>query len=127
MKEYEGLLMLAKQELVLVRKIINDEEIRKELVLFHIQQVVEKSIKAILSAKGIIFPRTHDIEDLIELSQAENIQLPDYVEKFPELTPYAVEARYGFLGEETEDPNEFFRLAEKFVGFTERVLKEKPM
>lgn len=117
MKEHEVFLRLAKDELVLVGKIINDEEVRKELVLFHIQQAVEKAMKAILSAKGIIFPKTHDIEDLIELALEKNIQLPDYVEKFSYLTPYAVEFRYGFLDEEPKDPNEFFNLAEKFVEF----------
>jgi len=109
---------------VLVKKVINDDEIRKELVLFHIQQAVEKVIKAILSHKGIIFPKTHDIEDLIELSWAKGIQFPDYVERFPELTPYAVEFRYGFSDEEAEDANEFLRLAEKFIHFTESILKD---
>jgi len=94
MREHEQFLSLAKAELVLVKKVIDDDEIRKEFVLFHIQQVVEKAIKAILSHKGVIFPKTHDIENLIELSWAKGIQLPDYVERFPELTPYAVEFRY---------------------------------
>jgi len=124
MKEHEQLLILAKAELVLVKKVIDDDEIREELILFHIQQAVEKAIKAILSHKGVIFPKTHDIEDLIELSWAKGIQLPDYVERFPELTPYAVEFRYGFPDEEAEDANEFLRLAEKFIYFTENILKD---
>lgn len=86
MKEHEQLLELAKAELVLVKKVINDKEIRAELVLFHIQQVVKKAIKSILSYNGVIFPKTHDIEDLIELSLAKGIQFPDYIEKLPELT-----------------------------------------
>ncbi|MDI6785515.1 MAG: hypothetical protein QMD92_02285 [bacterium] len=49
MKEYEQFLELAESELLLVKKIIDDEEIREELILFHIQQVIEKTIKAILS------------------------------------------------------------------------------
>lgn len=125
MKEHEQLLELAKAELVLVKKVINDKEIRAELVLFHIQQVVEKAIKSILSYNGVIFPKTHDIEDLIELSLAKGIQLPDYIEKLPELTPYAVEFRYGFLDEEPEDPNELLELAEKFINFTAKTLKGK--
>ncbi|MEW6096958.1 MAG: HEPN domain-containing protein [bacterium] len=125
MKEYEQLLELAKADLVLAKKVINDKEIRTELILFHIQQVVEKAIKAILSYNDVIFPKTHDIEDLIELSCAKEIQLPDYVEKLPELTPYAVEFRYGFLDEEPEDAHELLELAEKFINFTVNILKGK--
>lgn len=119
MKEYEKFLELAKAELILVNKIMDDKEIRDELKLFHVQQVVEKAIKAILSYKSIVFPKTHDIENLIELSLAEGIHLPDYVERFPELTMFAVEFRYGFLDEAVEDIYEVIELTKKFVGFVE--------
>lgn len=125
MKEYEQFLKLAEAELVLVKKVINDKDVRTELILFHIQQIVEKALKANLSHKGVVFPKTHDIEDLIELCLANGIQLPDYVERLPELTPYAVEFRYGFLNEEAEDANELLKLAERFVDFTGSILGEK--
>lgn len=35
MKEYEQFLKLAKAELVLVKKVIADKEVRTELILFH--------------------------------------------------------------------------------------------
>ncbi len=123
MKEHEQLLSLAKAELVLIKKVINDEEVRTEFVLFHMQQIVEKALKAILSHKGIIFHKTHDIENLTELCLANKIQLPDYVERFSDLTPYAVEFRYGFLDEEPEDANELLKLAEEFLDFTGIALK----
>ncbi|MBI4707633.1 MAG: HEPN domain-containing protein [Candidatus Omnitrophica bacterium] len=55
---------------------------------------------------------------------SNEIQLPDYVERLPELTPYAVEFRYGFLDEEPEDANELLKLAEKFVDVTESTFKK---
>jgi HEPN domain-containing protein len=125
MKEHEQFLEIAKAELVLVKKVINDKEVRTELILFHIQQIIEKALKAILSYKGIIFPKTHDIEDLIELCLANGIQLPDYVGRLPELTPYAVEFRYGFLNEEPGDANEVLKLAEEFLDFTGSALGGK--
>jgi len=36
-----------------------------DTVCFHVQQCVEKYLKALLVTRGIDFPRTHDIEDLM--------------------------------------------------------------
>ena len=44
---------------------------------FHVQQAVEKSIKAILVFHGIDYPRTHSIAGLARLVSDNNIDLPD--------------------------------------------------
>ena len=60
------------------------EDCPTDTVCFHVQQTVEKYLKALLAFKGIDFPKTHDIEDLIAL-------LPE------ELRPGLSEADQGLL------------------------------
>ena len=37
------------------------------LAYFHAQQAAEKYLKGFLSFNGVVFPRTHDIEELLDL------------------------------------------------------------
>ncbi len=66
--QYKVFLIKAKQDLVLVEQVINNPDVSDEIKHFHLQQSVEKALKSLLSFKGVQFPKTHDIEDLIELA-----------------------------------------------------------
>jgi HEPN domain-containing protein len=61
---------------------------------FHAQQAVEKLLKALLSQRGIKYPRTHDLEKLVLqlLNAGEN--LPATPLALKELNGYAVQFRY---------------------------------
>jgi HEPN domain-containing protein len=64
-----------------------------DTVAFHAQQCVEKYLKAMLTYKGIDFPKTHDVGQLILLlPQATGVELP--VEEQRRLTLYATVVRY---------------------------------
>lgn len=67
---------------------------------FHAQQAAEKSLKAVLVARGIDFPRTHSLERLLDLlgAEASNFERSTLVE----LTPWAVAGRYP---EDIPDPS----------------------
>jgi HEPN domain-containing protein len=92
------------------------------MLLFHLQQAVEKFLKALLSAHNIKFPKVHDIEKLIELCEENKISLPEYVEKFIDLTPYAVEFRYGLMMDEVLDVNYYYQEVLKFKRFVEKII-----
>jgi HEPN domain-containing protein len=64
-----------------------------DTVCFHAQQCVEKYLKALLVFKGIDFPRTHDIGQLIALlpDQSRPMLIPEEQER---LTDYATVTRY---------------------------------
>lgn len=62
---------------------------------FHAQQAVEKSIKAVLAAKGIEIPYTHDLGFLLDVTAGDDIEPPPLVAQSEWLTPWAVAARYG--------------------------------
>jgi len=117
MKEHEMLINLAEGDILLVKKNVGDEEIRENILLFHLQQAVEKLLKALLSWKNVVFPRTHDIEELVELCKQEGIKLPEYVEELPELTPYAVEFRYTLVDEQPPNVKNYLGLTERFLQF----------
>ena len=66
----------------------------REQVCFHAQQAVEKALKGVLLHRQIRFPLTHDIQELIEIGEHENVAFPAWAEELPALTPFAVETRY---------------------------------
>jgi len=95
-----------------------------EFLCFHAQQAAEKSLKAVLIHKGILFPKTHIIERLVDL-------LPEDISKIPELSEaaklsvYATASRYpGDISEPVtaEEYREAITLAEAVVQWAETVL-----
>lgn len=60
--------------------------------VFHLQQVVEKLLKAALVYERVAFERRHDLRYLAELTHDQTILR--HRDLFDELTPYAVETRY---------------------------------
>ena len=65
-----------------------------EQLCFHAQQAVEKALKAVLVSRGIDFPLTHDLENLLEILRESGAEVPEQLDEIGELTPYAVETRY---------------------------------
>ena len=64
-----------------------------EMLCFHAQQAVEKSLKGLLLFLGIDFSLTHNLQLLISLLPDELQALPVFKEAV-NLTPYAVMTRY---------------------------------
>ena len=65
-----------------------------EAIAFHAQQAAEKSLKALLVARQLEFPKTHDIERLLELVALGDGPLAEALADAAELTPHGVEYRY---------------------------------
>lgn len=70
------------------------DEVLWEDHCFDAQQAVEKSLKALLLAKGVPFRFVHDIGELLNLLIKHGVPVPSKVLEAAELTEYAVEARY---------------------------------
>jgi HEPN domain-containing protein len=64
-----------------------------DIVCFHAQQAVEKYLKALLTAREIPFPKTHNIRKLVEMVPA-GAPLSLSQDEQDELTDYATGARY---------------------------------
>lgn len=61
---------------------------------YHAQQSVEKAIKAYLTHHQVRFPKTHDIEDLVDLVAKVDPKLAKKLRAGERLTKYAIEYRY---------------------------------
>lgn len=63
-------------------------------ITFHAQQAAEKFLKALLTRHQVLFPKTHDLEQLLELSESIDADLATILRDIIILTPYGVELRY---------------------------------
>ena len=91
------LLEAARQDMAACTLLSTGAGIGDAVVGFHAQQAVEKSLKAVLSAHGVEFRRTHDLLTLLDLLQDNGLPAPPAADWVDELNPYAVEARYGMI------------------------------
>ena len=66
----------------------------RDIVCFHLQQCVEKYLKARLVEAGISFPRTHDLEKLLDLALPVEPQWGVLRPIVVAITDYSVEVRY---------------------------------
>ncbi|MBF0608004.1 MAG: HEPN domain-containing protein [Candidatus Magnetobacterium sp. LHC-1] len=63
-------------------------------IVFHCQQATEKYLKAFLTLHQIKFPKTHDLEELLDIVETVNEALSESLRDAIILTPYGVELRY---------------------------------
>ncbi len=97
---------------------------------FHVQQAVEKSLKAVLLQQGVHYPFTHDIAALVKLVQQAGLALPPDHDDLPYVTPFGTLFRYE---DDTEDLSgtieraELVGIAKKTVEWAQRHLeRDKP-
>ena len=96
-----------------------------ESLCFHAQQAAEKALKAVLIAKDVPFPKTHNIRTLLDL-MPEYINLPSKIKDGAILTDYAVTMRYpgDFEPIDEEEYQQSVRLAEAIVRWAEKIIYE---
>ena len=94
----------AKQDLKAVEKWQADKDISDEIIGFHIQQAIEKSLKAVLLSHAIDFPRTHNLGLLIELCQSNKVSIPPEFLEVDKFNRFAVEWRYDLLPSTPKTP-----------------------
>ena len=73
---------------------LSAKQVPCDTVCFHCQQAVEKLLKAMLSAKGVPPPRTHDLLALLELVLPFVPQMDNLRDCLVILIPYSVATRY---------------------------------
>jgi HEPN domain-containing protein len=115
----------ARSDLALAR--VRSTEILLEILCFHTQQAAEKALKAVLVAKGIAPPKTHNLRTLLDLLPSD-IVLPDDLQESSRLTDYAVMSRYPAALEPVNEDEyrEAMRLAEAIVSWAEGIVYGSP-
>lgn len=82
----------AEHDLKSAKIILASNEELYDSVCFHSQQLAEKALKALFTARSIEFPKTHNLLLLSNLLLDADIM--KYNEELERLTKYAIESRY---------------------------------
>src|SRR5207248_6564767 len=69
-----------------------------DTIAFHLQQAAEKTLKALLASRSIVYPKTHDLDELFDLLPPESPLLLSFREKLIGWTSYAVDMGYDITG-----------------------------
>jgi len=88
-----GLLEKAAHDLIAAQATL-DTGRALDTVCFHAQQAAEKSLKAALATRDVVFPRTHDLAELVVLARPYCPALAEMANALASLSPYAVQVRY---------------------------------
>ena len=118
LRRAKGNLALAKQP--------KPREAYWEDLCFDAQQAVEKAVKAVLTHRGIDFPKTHDIGELLTLLDQSGERIPRAFWKADDLTQYAVETRYPGPAEPVtkKEHRKAVALAARVVQWAEKILSQ---
>jgi HEPN domain-containing protein len=111
-----ALLARAEGDLYVVRRLQTEPDAPRWVLGFHAQQGVEKALKAVLSAAGLAYPRTHNLVMLAELLRTAALPLPPDCEEFGRLTPFGVALRYEDIAADEPLPLEPVRLEAVVAG-----------
>ena len=87
-------LVKAEEDLGAAKYLLSGATCFPSVVAFHAQPAAEKHLKALLTWQQIEFPKTHDIDELLDLLTAADANLAASLRVASSLTPYAVEVRY---------------------------------
>ena len=85
----------------------------RDVVCFHCQQAVEKYLKALPQELGVAFPKTHDLERLVDLILPHDSTIKPLQRRVDALTVFAVEYRYPIVRATTRHMQTALRTMER--------------
>ena len=108
-------LLKAEEDLNAAKSLITHGTSFLSTVCFHSQQAAEKYLKAFLTYHQIEFPKTHDIDELLDLVAPTDSKLSRSLRDVIVLTSYGVDVRYpgDFLNVTGRNAQEAIQMAEK--------------
>jgi HEPN domain-containing protein len=114
----------ARNDLEAARLLIRDESRLFGIAGFHCQQAAEKGLKAWLTLREIIFPKTHSLINLVGLCKQTNPEFSRFHEHAVVLTPLASAFRYPGSASEPDSAvaSRALALAEEICNFCEQQL-----
>jgi len=88
------LLRKAGQDEYVVVKLLPDAGTPDEVLGFHLQQAIEKLLKAAVTNAGLEYEKTHDLAALMDLARGGGLEIPARFEEVRYFTAFATELRY---------------------------------
>jgi HEPN domain-containing protein len=90
--------------------------VNRSRIAFSSQQAAEKYLKALLSWRQVVFPKTHDLDEILNLVETTDPDLAQSLRDIVVLSPYGVELRYP-----GDRPDATWQDAEEAVKLADRV------
>jgi HEPN domain-containing protein len=87
------LIEMARKDLIAAKAMYDPEVFTDEIVGFHVQQAIEKTLKAWIALRGETYPKTHDIRLLLHHLDEKESDIESY-EYLIEYNIFAVQYRY---------------------------------
>jgi HEPN domain-containing protein len=123
-EQAQMLLRKAAQDEALLDSVLEDTTVSEEIFGYHCQQAAEKLLKAWLAQRAVHYPKTHNLQALVELLEAQGQLLPTDLADLDQLTPYATVYRYEQLPGYTPLDRQAARtLVARVRSFVERQIK----
>ncbi|MBR3731076.1 MAG: HEPN domain-containing protein [Spirochaetales bacterium] len=91
---FENWLEFAKDDLETAEILTSHYPIKANIICWHCQQCVEKSLKAVLVKQETIPEKTHDLKRLCQLCSEYNPEFMEFMQSCAYLSVYAVVVRY---------------------------------
>lgn len=76
------------------KKLLKDDDETLDTAIYHTQQCAEKALKAYLVYRKHNFPKTHDLERILEACNKLDASFYSLLDETLALTPYATYSRY---------------------------------
>jgi hypothetical protein len=89
-EQAERLLALAWRDITSFRALSSHPEVDISATGFFAQQSVEKCLKAVALHHGILFRKTHDVDELVDALLLHQVSMPFSPDHFSVLNPFAV-------------------------------------
>ncbi|CAG0931530.1 MAG: hypothetical protein EFKGCFLK_01903 [Rhodocyclaceae bacterium] len=107
----------AQRDLDSAKRLLTGSPPYRDTAAYHCQQTAEKATKALLTASGIEFPKTHDLTALVALAETGHPGFAQYREAAALLTPFGTSFRYPGTLSEPDDAElrEALSLAERWL------------
>ena len=118
-------LIKADHDIFAAKQMLSVPDAPTDIPCFHSQQAIEKSLKALLTAYSLRFPKIHDLMKLLDLSLSVLPDLKSYRESFSEISDFAIEVRYpeGLSDPSFEDAQKAFNTAEQVVNLIKKSIR----
>lgn len=115
-------LIKADHDLIAAKVLSSLETQIMDVVCFHAQQCIEKSLKAFLVHSNAHVEKTHDVLRLLNLCSLTDKEFDKFKNESVDLADYAVAGRYpeDWLEITSSDAAEAVKLAEEIMGFVRR-------
>lgn len=120
--DYREWMRYAEQDWQLAVSLLRRKRLPTVAICFHAQQSAEKYLKALLLARGVTFPKTHDLVALNSLCEQHGILTGFSPALLTVLSEYAVVARYPGSEPLPEEAREAVEIARKVRAFARRYL-----